>query len=146
MLFPGVNLRRVEGRFEIDPIVVSGGLGITVAGVIGIDGDMLFALASPQKPFTLPAGTAPPGLRGIEGKKLTSFAFAIGADASLLTPVGDIPLANAHVFYHYPSFLEFDGGFPLRLGGEDAPNVELKLGVGGWASFDPRRFYVEGYK
>lgn len=144
VLFPGVNLRRVEGRFEIDPIVVSGGLGITVAGVIGIDGDMLFALASPQKPFTLPAGTAPPGLRGIEGKKLTSFAFAIGADASLLTPVGDIPLANAHVFYHYPSFLEFDGGFRFRLGGEDAPYVELKGGVGGWASFDPRRFNVEG--
>ena len=144
VLFPGVNLRRVEGRFEVDPIVMSGGLGIAVAGVIGIDGDMLLALASPQKPFTLPVGTAPPGLRGIEGRKLTSFAFAIGADASLLTPVGDIPLANAHVFYHYPSFLEFDGGFRFRLGGEDAPYVELKGGVGGWASFDPRRFNVEG--
>ena len=137
VLFPGVNLRRVEGRFEVDPIVMSGGLGIAVAGVIGIDGDMLLALASPQQPFTLPVGTAPPGLRGIEGRKLTSFAFAIGADASLLTPVGDIPLANAHVFYHYPSFLEFDGGFRFRLGGEDAPYVELKGGVGGWASSTP---------
>jgi hypothetical protein len=144
VLFPGVNLRRVEGRFEVDPIVVSGGLGISVAGVIGIDGDMLLALASPQQPFTLPEGTVPPGLRGIEGRRLTSFAFAIGAEASLLTPVGDIPLADARVFYHYPNFLEFDGGFRFRLGGDDAPYVELKGGVGGWASFDPRRFNVEG--
>lgn len=144
VLFPGVNLRRVEGRFEVDPIVVSGGLGITVVGVIGIDGDMLLALASPQNPFTLPVGTAPPGLRGIEGRRLTSFAFAIGAEASLLTPAGNIPLANAHVFYHYPSFLEFDGGFRFRLGGDSAPYVELKGGVGGWASFDPRRFNIEG--
>jgi len=144
VLFPGVNLRRVEGRFEVDPIVVSGGLGITVAGVIGIDGDMLMALASPQKPFTLPPGTAPPGLTGIEGRRMTSFAFAIGANASLLTPAGDIPLANAHVFYHYPSLLEFDGGFRFRLGGDSAPYVELKGGVGGWASFAPRRFNIEG--
>jgi hypothetical protein len=112
--------------------------------VIGIDGDMLLALASPQQPFTLPPGTAPPGLRGIEGRKLTSFAFAIGAEASLLTPAGTVPLANAHVFYHYPSFLEFDGGFRFRLGGDSAPYVELKGGVGGWASFDPRRFNIEG--
>src|SRR4029079_7508750 len=125
----GVNLRRVEGRFQPDPIVISGGIGITVTGVIGIDGDMLMAFATPQKPFTLPVGTAPPGLRGIEGRRLTSFALAVGAEASLLTPAGDIPLAHAHVFYHYPSFLEFDGGFKFRLGGDSAPYVELKGGV-----------------
>ena len=85
-LFPGINLRRVEGAFRVNPIAIEGGLGISVASVIGIDGNMLVALASPERPFTYPQGTAPQGLSRIEGRRLTSFAFAIGAEASLFTP------------------------------------------------------------
>ena len=67
-LFPGVNLRRVDGRFEVDPIVLTGGMGVTVGSVIGIDGTVLIAFATPRNPFTLPPGTAPAGLGSIEGR------------------------------------------------------------------------------
>ena len=143
-LFPGVNLRRVEGRFQPDPLVITGGLGVSVASVIGIDGTMMIALASPQKPFTLPPGTAPAGLAEIEGRRLTSFAFAIGAQASLFTPAGQLPLNDAFVFYHHPGFLELGGGWRFRLGGDSAPYVQLAGGVRGWANLDPRRFNLEG--
>ncbi len=134
------------GPVPARPACDDGRTRVSVASVIGIDGTMMIALASPQKPFTLPSGhRAGRVLREIEGRRLTSFAFAIGAQASLLTPAGDIPLSERVTSSTTtPSFLELDGGWRFRLGGDSAPYVELKGGVGGWANIDPRRFNVEG--
>ncbi|HEY1595163.1 MAG TPA: LamG domain-containing protein [Thermoleophilaceae bacterium] len=139
-IFPGVELKHIDGTFANNPVRFTGGIGVTAAGILDIDGSLFMAFANSGQPYTFPAGQAPPGLKFIEGKRIDSFSVAIGGQSYLLVPVlHRVPLADAHIYYSYPDYFELGGDFHYSAGLLSADG-----NVDGWAAVGAGRFNLEG--
>lgn len=116
---------------------------IEAGSVYAIDGSAFVAFATPSQPYDYPADLGPPGLEFLQGRQLDSFSIALGGQAQLLVPPlpgGKIPLANAHVFYAYPDYVELGGYFECKFFSQ----LSLKGNVGGFVAFNRNTFNIEG--
>ncbi len=129
-LFPGVILTNIHVAFGVDPIRFTGGIGLTAAQILDINGDVFVAAANPDQPYYFPATGG--DLSPLSGRSLISTTVAVGGNATLHVPVvGQLPVANAYLLYEYPDYFEFGGGFEL-----DPPLLKITGSLGGF--LDPQ--------
>ncbi len=140
-IFPGVGLYSIGGSFGVNPIRFTGTVGVDISSVIVIQGSVFMGFPTEREPFDIPENFAPPGLGFLAGRSLDSTSFAVGGEAKLKVPViGELPLANAYVFYAYPDYAELGGGFKFSLA--KVASVEGK--IGGFVSVGDELFNLEG--
>ena len=141
-LFPGVGLVEIGGAIGINPLRFTGRLAIDAGGIVTIDSSAFMAFASPENPYDFPAEYAPPGLEFLGGRRLDSYAFALGGTAGLTVPkLGSVPLLNSYVFYQYPDYLELAGKFEFAPFGD---KFKIKGEVGGFVEVLSQLFNLEG--
>ena len=60
-LFPGVFLTNIHVALGTDPLRFTGGIGLTAAQILAINGDVFVAFASPDQPYSFPVHRRRPG-------------------------------------------------------------------------------------
>jgi hypothetical protein len=143
-VFPGIGLNNVGANFGVDPLRLTGRLGLAFGETLVIDGTAFIALASKTTPYDFPAEFAPPGLGFLGGRRLDSFSAAIGATASLKLPVlGKVKLNDGYVFYAHPGLVEAGGNVDLAY---KVGKVELSIAgkVGGFFDTEAKLYNFEG--
>lgn len=137
--FHTVLLSHIGAAVGIDPLRLTGTIGISANGLVDEDGVLFGAFASPGNPYTLPDNVGPE-LAPIAGRELDSFTLAIGGTATLKVPVlGSVPLLNAYGLYEYPDYFEFGGGFSFGVS-----FLQLSGGVSGFVFPSDHTFNIEG--
>jgi|GEM_PF-3048825 len=149
---PLVYLNSFGGAFRVDPTFLTAHATITVGDVVKIDGGGMAVWATPEHTYTYQPlnGSDPiPGVAQLQAdtrsRPITTFAAGAGGVVQLHVPaLGDVPLADAYVFYVSPSYFEFGGHLHLQLpqdsdgdaddindsdSDSDAPNVLFDAGV-----------------
>lgn len=141
---PGVHIRSFSFAMQLNPTVLAGGIGIEAAKLALVDGKMVTAFATPQKPYTLSAAAAGPELVGLVGRRFTSTTIAAGGSASLILPdpVGTVgPVGSGYLVYSFPSYVGVGGRvqiglFVVRISGSvtgeaNASNNRFNFGING---------------
>ena len=137
-LFPGVFLRNIHIAIGVNPLRITGGVGITAGQIVDANGDIFVAFASPGQPYFFP----PTGgdLAPLSGRTFNSFSIAVGGNASLHVPfVNDLALGNAYFLYEFPYYFEFGGNFSYPT-----PILSISGNVGGFVDPAVGQFDVHG--
>lgn len=141
VLYPGVQLHHIGISIGIDPLRFTGEAGVTVAGIVDIDGEVFVIFATPGSPYDYPFRDSGP-LKGLSGKRFDSFALAVGGAATLAIPgIDPIALGDSYVLYKYPDYFETKGTISLRklLGVLDVSGT-----IGGFVDGSAQKFNFEG--
>lgn len=140
-LWSGVDLRTLGFSLGLDPTRFAGRVGLTVAKIVDIDGNLLLAFPSPAAPYVFDrqfAGNAFP--QHFYGRAHTRPTVAMGAEASVRLPVvGSTRLGAAYLLCEYPGYVAFGGGIDVTL-----YVVSLTGRVDGELNADNGRFSVRG--
>ena len=140
-LFPGVGLKEIGGSIGVNPLRLTGRMAIDLAGGLTVDGSAFVAFATSAEPYDFPEQYAPPGLGFLAGRRLDSVSIAIGGQTAIEIPrLGKLDLVNGYVFYAYPSYAEFGGGFEFK----QIPRLSVKGGATGFLAVDRELFNIEG--
>jgi uncharacterized delta-60 repeat protein len=142
-LFPPFNsvlLSHIGAAVGLNPLRLTGTIGINAAHVVEEDGVLFGAFATHEHPYTLPA-SAGSELAPLAGRTFDRFALAIGGTAKLKVPVlsGEVPLLHAYGLYEYPDYFELGGAFQFEAG-----ILTLDGKVGGFAFPSNRTFNLQG--
>ena len=141
-LFPGIGLVEIGGAVGVNPLRFTGRLAIDAGGIVTIDSSAFMAFATPESPYDFPEQYAPPGLEFLAGRRLDSYAFALGGTAGFTVPkLGKFDLVNSYVFYQYPTYVEFGGKATLDPFGD---RLKINGEIGGWANVERQLFNLEG--
>jgi PKD repeat protein len=136
-IFPGVQLTHINFAVGTHPLRLEGGIRLTTADIVNVDGELLLALATPDEPYTVPGGE-PPGIDQLQGQTFDTTTIVAGGGVSLQTPVGELPLGNAYILYQPPGFFQFAGGVHVALG-----VFSVDGGASGFVDFAKRHFNIE---
>lgn len=137
-LFPDVFLTNIHVALGIDPLRFTGGVGLTAAQILQINGDVFIAFASPDQPYDFP--TTGGDLAPLSGKHLTSFTIAVGGNATAKVPFLDqLPLANAYLLYEFPDYFQLGGGFEF-----DPPLLKITGSMLGFVDPAQSAFNLQG--
>ena len=137
-LFPGVFLRNIHIAIGVNPLRITGGVGIAAGQIVDADGDIFVAFASPDQPYYFPqtGGTLAP----LSGRTFNSFTMAVGGVAKLHLPfLTDLALGNAYLLYESPYYFEFGGNFSFPT-----PILSISGNVGGFVDPAVGQFDVHG--
>ncbi len=141
-LFPGIGLVEIGGAVGVNPLRFTGRLAIDAGGIVTIDNSAFMAFATPESPYDFPQQYAPPGLEFLAGRRLDSYAFALGGNAGFTVPkLGKFDMVNSYVFYQYPTYVEFAGTAKLDPFGD---RLKIEGGLAGWADVEKKLFNIEG--
>ena len=136
--FHTVLLSHIGAAVGLDPLRLTGTIGISANDLVDEDGVLFGAFASSDNPYTLPDNVGPE-LAPIAGRELDSFTLAIGGTATLRVPVlGSVPLLNAYGLYEYPDYFEFGGGFSFGVS-----FLSISGGVSGFVFPSNHTFNIE---
>lgn len=129
-VFSSVYLHRIGFTIETHPTRFTGTVNLTAGSAAGktlasIDGSVLVAFATPSEPLT------------VRGKKAEGLAIDV---AGSLTLVGTVPLAEAHVTYLYPYYIEAGGKFEYQV---IKDRLFARATAGGWVDMGSGRFNIE---
>ena len=138
-LFPGVFLTNIHVALGTDPLRFTGGIGLTAAQILAINGDVFVAFASPDQPYSFPSTGG--DLAPLSGRTLSSFTIAVGGNASAKLPIlgGQLPLANAYLLYEAPDYFELGGGFEF-----DPPLLKINGSMLGFLDPAKSAFDLQG--
>jgi len=129
-LFPPFHtalLSHIGASVGVNPLRLTGSIGISAANLVEEDGALFGVFASAGEKYTLPAN-AGPELAPLANRTFDRFSLAIGGTAKLKVPIlGEVPLLKAYGLYEYPDYFEFGGGFEFGIG-----FLSLKGGVNGF--------------
>jgi uncharacterized delta-60 repeat protein len=129
-LFPPFHtalLSHIGASIGINPLRLTGTIGISAANLVEEDGVLFGVFASANEKYTLPANVGPE-LAPLANRTFDRFSLAIGGTAKVKVPIlGEVPLLKAYGLYEYPDYFEFGGGFEFGLG-----FLSLKGGVNGF--------------
>jgi hypothetical protein len=129
-VFTGVFLHRIGLVVETHPTRFTGSVSLT-AGSVGsktlaaIDGTVLVAFATPSEPLT------------VRDKRAESLAIDVDGKLRLL---GAVDLAEAHLTYIYPYYIEAAGKFSYQI---IKDRVFVKATAGGWVDAGSGKFNIE---
>jgi hypothetical protein len=136
--FHTVLLTHIGAAIGLNPLRLTGTIGISASNVVDEDGVLFAAFATPSKPYEFP-GNVGDELAPLAGRPLDSFTLAIGGTAKLQVPIlGAIPLLNAYGLYEYPDYFEFGGAFSFGIS-----FLQLDGGVNGFVFPSNRSFNIE---
>jgi uncharacterized delta-60 repeat protein len=141
-LFPPFNsvlLSHIGASVALNPLRLTGTIGINAAHVVDEDGVLLGVFATRAHPYTMPESVGSE-LAPLANRTFDRFSLAIAGTAKLKVPaLGELPLLNAYGLYEYPDYFEFGGGFKFDLG-----IVSIDGNVGGFAYPTKRAFNLQG--
>ncbi len=139
-IFPGVNLSSIGFGVQLNPVVVRGRGGFDVGDVTTVDGELLFAFATPRQPYVMGPGE-PETFNALRGRRFESTTVAVGGAVRMKVPAfGQLRLANAALMYSAPDFAAFGGGLRVVV-----PGMSIDGGVAGWLQAKRRRFQMGGF-
>ena len=129
-VFSSVYLHRIGFTLETKPTRFTGTVNLTAGSAAGktladIDGTVTVVFASPSEPFVL------------RGKRTDSFAIAV---EGRLTMLDTIPLAEAHVMYRYPYYIEAGGKLEYHIVKD---RIFARATAGGWVDLGSAQFNIE---
>jgi PKD repeat protein len=137
--FHAVLLSHVGAALGLNPLRLTGTIGLSSADVVDEDGVLFAAFATPSTPYEFPAD-AGEQLAALAGRTLDTFTLAVGGTASLHVPVlGVLPLLHSYGLYEYPDYFELGGGFTFEL-----PLLKVDGDVNGFVFASKRLFNLEG--
>ena len=138
-LFPGIGVSRIGFAIGVHPLRFTGDVGLAVGqGIITIDGTLLAIFATPDEPYDMPS------FGGIPGRRLETTMLSAGGEAKLNVPVvGHVKLADAHVVYEFPDYVEFGAGFKFD-GDFEIGSFSIDGGVSGFVAASRRLLDLEG--
>lgn len=129
-LFPPFHtalLSHIGASVGVNPLRLTGTIGISAANLVDEDGALFGVFASGGEKYTLPANPGPE-LAPLANRTFDRFSLAIGGTAKVKVPIlGEVPLLKAYGLYEYPDYFEFGGGFEFGIG-----FLTLKGGVNGF--------------
>jgi uncharacterized delta-60 repeat protein len=129
-LFPPFHtalLSHIGASVGVNPLRLTGTIGISAANLVDEDGALFGVFASAGEKYTLPANPGPE-LAPLANRTFDRFSLAIGGTAKVKVPIlGEVPLLKAYGLYEYPDYFEFGGGFEFGIG-----FLSLKGGVNGF--------------
>jgi|GEM_PF-1877298 len=137
-VFPGVFLTHVGFAMQLDPTLLRGEAGLSVADFTKVDGAMFMVFATPGQPYRLAAKDAGAEFAQLEGSLLTGTTIAVGGDVTVPVPaLGDLTLGDGAAMYTYPDFVAFGGHVRVVV-----PGMSITGGMNGWAQARARRFQL----
>jgi hypothetical protein len=137
--FHSVLLTHIGAALGLNPLRLTGTIGLSSANVVDEDGVLFAAFATPSTPYELPSDVGEQ-LAPLAGRTLDTFSLAIGGTASVHVPVlGGLPLLNAYGLYMYPDYFEFGGGFSFGIS-----FLKIDGKVGGFVFASKKLFNLEG--
>ena len=144
-LFSEVYLRSIHAGVSHPPLRLIGGVHVTAAGLIELNGTLAFAFASPSAPYRLQTDRARLGNRFQPAdytRDFTSFTLAASAAAYVNVPAfGRVELGGGHFLYsHDPGYISFGGGLDTDFLGV----LRITGGVSGQINLEDKRFNLHG--
>jgi hypothetical protein len=137
--FHSVLLSHIGAAIGLNPLRLTGTIGLSSGEVVEEDGELFAAFASESTPYEFPDDVGAE-LAPLAGRTLDAFTLAVGGTASLKVPVlGDLPLLHSYGIYQYPDFFEFGGSFKF-----DVPLLHIEGGVNGFVFASKKLFNLEG--
>lgn len=138
--FHAVLLKQIGASIGLDPLRLTGTIGISATDIVDEDGVLLGIFATPETPYTMPEDPGPQ-LAPLANRRFDRFALTIAGTAAVKVPIlgGQVPLLNAYGLYEFPDYFEFGGGFSYEL----SP-ITLDGNVGGFVYPTKRAFNLEG--
>ena len=137
--FHSVLLTHVGAAIGLNPLRLTGTIGLSSGEVVDEDGVLFAAFASQSTPYEFPDDVGPE-LAPLAGRTLDTFSLAVGGTASLHVPVlGVLPLLNSYGLYEYPDYFEFGGGFDFEIS-----FLKIDGGVKGFVLASRKLFNLEG--
>jgi PKD repeat protein len=138
VLYPGVFLTSVGLSIGVDPVRITGQVGVNVVKIVGIEGDAYILFATTHQPYDFPTTSSGP-LAPLSGKHFDTFTLAIAGTAALQVPVlGDLALGNGYLLYEYPDYFETGGGLDFHYS-----FLHISASVGGFVDPPRRAFNFE---
>lgn len=141
-LFPPFNtvlLSHIGAAVGINPLRLTGTIGLNAAHLVEEDGVLFGVFATSGNQYTLPESVGPE-LAPLATRTFDRFALAIGGTAKLKVPVlGELPLLNAYGLYEYPDYFELGGSFHFGIS-----YLNIDGSVGGFAYPTNRTFNLQG--
>jgi uncharacterized delta-60 repeat protein len=129
-LFPPFHtalLSHIGASIGVNPLRLTGTIGISAANLVEEDGALFGVFASAGEKYTLPADSGPE-LAPLANRTFDRFSLAIGGTAKLKVPlINELPLFKAYGLYEYPDYFEFGGSFEFGIS-----FLSLKGGVHGF--------------
>lgn len=141
-LTTGLQLQSVGATLVLPaPSHFSGSLGLIVAGIVSINGNLFVVFASPSNPYQFTGSEL--GASGMPTPHVTTFAAGVGGSVGLTLPggVGTTNLGSGYVLYVSPSYLAVGGNINLNLLGGA---LTVTGGVNGQVNLSASKFNVEG--
>jgi hypothetical protein len=119
-LAPGVTLTKVGASFAVNPIRVTGTVGLSVGQIASITGSLFVVVPTGGQSYAF-TGTElgsvikPP--LALPKVTVDQFALAAGGDVALQIPgfAKPVPLADGYLMYAYPTYIAAGGGFNVNL-------------------------------
>jgi uncharacterized delta-60 repeat protein len=117
-LFPPFHtalLSHIGASVGVNPLRLTGTIGISAANLVEEDGALFGVFASAGEKYTLPADPGPE-LAPLANRTFDRFSLAIGGTAHLKVPlINELPLFKAYGLYEYPDYFEFGGNFEFGI-------------------------------
>lgn len=137
--FHSVLLKSIGASIGLNPLRLTGTIGLSSGEVVDEDGVLFAAFAGANDTYEFPDDVGEE-LAPLAGRTLDTFTLAVGGTASLKVPVlGGLPLLHSYGIYQYPDFFEFGGSFKF-----DVSLLHLEGGVSGFVFASKRLFNLEG--
>ncbi len=141
-LFPPFNtvlLSHIGAAVGINPLRLTGTIGLNAAHLVNENGVLFGVFASPDNQYSLPENVGPE-LAPLASRTFDSFSLAIAGTAEIKVPIlGQLPLLNAYGLYEYPDYFEFGGGFSFGVS-----LLQIDGGVSGFVYPSDRTFNLQG--
>jgi uncharacterized delta-60 repeat protein len=138
--FHTVLLSYIGASLGVNPLRITGRIGISAANIVDETGDLFAVFADAHNQYTLPEN---PGseLAPLANRTFDRFSLAIAGTAALKVPIlgGKVPLLNAYGLYEYPDYFEFGGGFSYKVS-----LLKLDGNVSGFAYPSSGKFNAQG--
>ena len=113
-IYPGVFLNSIGASITLDPLVMSGSLGLNVVQVLDATGHTVIAFPTSTEPYTLSAGDAAwIGANSLAGRTFKSTTVVTGGDVAIDIDGTMVPLGTGFTAYQYPGYIALGGTIEL---------------------------------
>jgi hypothetical protein len=141
----GVFLNTIGGSLGVDPVRITGTVGLSVTDIVSINGSVFVVVPANGQSYAFTGTELGNVLRpplALPKVTVNAFALAVGGSVGLKLPyLGVVPLADGYVMYAYPTYVAVGGGFNLSLFNNA---LVVDGGLQGQVNFGSGQFNIEG--
>ncbi len=153
----GAFLTKVGGSFALDPTRITGEIGLRVASILSIDGNLFLVFPQNGQQYTFTGtelgsavstqcGTNTVPALGLPTPTVSDFAIAAGGSVGVNIPyIGNLTLGHGYLLYAYPSYVAAGGGVCLTWSDSDLGlSLAAYAAMSGQFNFGNGEFNIEG--